>query len=382
METVNIAKCENYDYANVEKAVFECLDGIDEIRDRIYKGARVLIKANLLMKKDPDDAVTTHPVVIEAIARYLQNRGCKVIVGDSPAGPFTEKSLKAIYKATGMQQVAEKTGCELNYDISAVDVVNDSAKMLKTMQIIKVVEDVDFVVSAAKLKTHGMMTFSGAVKNLFGVIPGLIKAEYHFKMNDENNFAEHLIDICQYVKPVFSVIDAIVGMEGNGPSGGDKRHLGLIMAGANPYALDTAATIIMGIDPLKIPTIKVARERGIFSGEKGSIKVSGVQLQDMKIEKFKLPDSVKDINFIGGKVPKFLEKALVDSLRPKPTFDHNICISCRDCERSCPPKIINMASGKPVPELDKCIACFCCHEVCPKKAIHIKKHWLHKVLFK
>ena len=383
MEAINIARCESYEYSKVAQAVFKCLDGIEEIKLRIYPGAKVLVKTNLLMRKNPEDAVTTHPAVIEGIVRYLQEKGCKVIVGDSPAGPFTERLLKGIYKTSGMQQVAENTGCELNYDTSVVDVVNPKAKMLKTMQIIKVVENADFVVSAAKLKTHGMMTYSGAVKNLFGVIPGLTKAEYHFKMNDEMNFAEHLVDICEYVKPIFSVIDAIEGMEGNGPSAGEKRSVGLVMASSNPYALDVAAAHLIGISPAMVPTIRVARERGIFNTEPANLEVEGIPLKDIQIPKFKLPDSVKNINFIGGRVPKSLEKTLVNTLRAKPVFNHDLCIGCKDCIRSCPPKIISMNSGgKPIPELDKCIGCFCCHEVCPKKAIEIKKHWLHKVLFK
>ena len=121
------------------------------------------------------------------------------------------------------------------------------------MQIIKVAEDVDFIVSAAKLKTHAMMTYTGAVKNLFGIIPGITKADYHFKMNDVDNFAAHLVDICEYAKPLFSVIDGVEGMEGDGPSAGEKRHVGIIMASEDPYALDYSALRLIGINPRKVP---------------------------------------------------------------------------------------------------------------------------------
>lgn len=381
MSTVGIVKCDSYELKQVEEAVFKCLDNIKALNEKMVPGARGLIKVNLLKKNRPEDAVTTHPAVVEAIVRYLQKAGCKVVLGDSPAGPFTRKSLEGIYKACGFTEVAERSGCELNYDTSVVEVTNDRAKMLKSMQIIKVVEDVDFVISAAKLKTHGMMTFTGAVKNLFGVIPGLIKAEYHFKMNDEANFAQHLIDICEYVRPVFSVIDGIEGMEGNGPSGGDKRHVGLIMASTDPYALDVVASQIIGIKPERVPTVKVAAENGLGSTTVENFQIKGVRLSEINVAPFKLPDSV-NINFIGGRIPKPVEKFFVNTLRAKPHFDYNSCISCGHCERSCPPGIIDMKSGKPVPNLNKCIACFCCHEVCPKKAIEIKRHWLHKVLFR
>ncbi|MBP2654692.1 MAG: hypothetical protein H6Q73_2261 [Firmicutes bacterium] len=381
METVSIIKCETYRYEAVEKAVNDCLENLSGIKSVVKKGSRVLVKVNLLKKNAPEDAVTTHPAVVEAIVRYLQGLGCSVIIGDSPGGPFTVKRLTGIYKAAGMLDVANRTGCELNYDTSAVSIFNEQAQKLKHMQVIKIATTVDFVVSAAKLKTHGMMVYTGAVKNLFGVIPGLIKAEYHLKMNNAENFAHHLIDICEYIKPIFTVIDAVEGMEGDGPSAGDKRHVGLVLASENPYALDTAAIGIAGINPLEVPTMKVARERGIFSGELKEISVRGIQLKDIQISPFKLPRSLNK-SLLSGIVPRFLEQFLVRNLRAKPVFNYADCISCGECERGCPAKIIDMSSGKPIPDLDKCINCFCCHELCPKKAVDIKKHWLCRLLFR
>jgi len=381
METVSIAACETYNYEEVEKAVFSCLQCFSELKARMKSGTRVLVKINLLKRNAPEDAVTTHPAVVEAVVKFLQAAGCQVIIGDSPGGPFTVGRLKSIYKTTGMLEVAERTGCALNYDISAVEVMNEKAQRLKNMQVIKVVQDVDFVVSVAKLKTHGMMVYTGAVKNLFGVIPGLIKAEYHFKMKSSENFAQHLIDISEYCKPVFSVIDAIEGMEGDGPSAGQKRYAGLVLAAMSPYALDTAAAEIIGIKPHTIPTIKAAADRGLFSGDVRDLVVQGVQLADIHLPPFKLPGSLHE-NLLAGVLPGFIADFLENTLRAKPLFNYDLCISCGDCERACPAGIITMSSGKPIADLDKCISCFCCHELCPKKAIDIKKHWLHRVVFK
>ena len=381
MNTVNIVRCEDYEFENVRKAVCEALDGIDAIKLKITKGSSVLVKTNLLMRKSPNDAVTTHPMVVEAIVRYLQDIGCKVIIGDSPGGPFTERNLKSVYKAAGMIEVAEKTGCELNYDTSVLEISNPDAKRLKNMQIIKVAKEVDFVVSAAKLKTHGMMIYTGAVKNLFGVIPGLVKADYHLRLNSVDNFADHLVDICEAVKPVFSIIDGIDGMEGDGPSAGEKRHVGLVLASESPYALDAAASSIIGMEPMIVPTVRAAMERHLFSGDLRDIQIKGVQLEEINIAPFKLPSSV-NVNFVGGRVPKVFERVILNTLRPKPVFNYDLCVSCGDCKRSCPPGIIDMSSGKPVPDLNKCIRCFCCHELCPKKAVDIKKHWLYDKVLK
>lgn len=381
LDRVSIVKCSDYKYDQVDKAVARSLDALEGLKDKIKPGSNALVKVNLLKKNNPDDAVTTHPAVAEAIVRYLQRLGCNVTLGDSPGGPYTEWMLRGIYKATGMAEVAQRTNCSLNYDVSVMEVHNEYGRMLKNMQVIKVAEDADFIVSAAKLKTHAMMTYTGAVKNLFGIIPGIIKADYHFKMNDVGNFAAHLVDICEYAKPLFSVIDGIDGMEGDGPSAGDKRHVGVIMASESPYALDFSALRIISINPETVPTVAEAKNRGLFSCDDNDIEYTCLKPLEIDIKPFKKPKSL-DINFVGGRIPGFVEKWALNNLRPKPVFDPDICISCGICKESCPPKVINMDSGKPVADLDKCIRCFCCHELCPKKAINIKKHWIYDRLFR
>ncbi|SCY70834.1 DUF362 domain-containing protein [Alkaliphilus peptidifermentans] len=378
METVYIEKCDGYNYRVVEKAVFKCLEKIQPLNDRM-KDKTILVKVNLLKKNKPEDAVTTHPFVVEAIVRYLQGIQCKVIIGDSPGGPYNKKMLDGVYKESQMDQVAYRTGCQLNYDTSVIEVYNGKATKLKRMQIIKVAEDVDYVISAAKLKTHSMMTFTGAVKNLFGVIPGVTKTEYHFKMNNPENFAHHLIDICQYINPVISIIDAVEGMEGDGPAAGDKRHVGLIMASTSPYALDTAAAHVIGIEPLSVPTINIANERGIFCGSIKGLIAKGIGFDDIDIEPFKLPQSI-NVNFFSDKTPKFIKSFFINNLRAKPVFDHKLCTSCGICKEGCPVAIIDMDKGKPTLDISKCICCFCCNELCPQKAVKIKKSFLHRLL--
>ncbi|SCY96240.1 DUF362 domain-containing protein [Alkaliphilus peptidifermentans] len=355
MYKVSIVKCNDYQYKKVEEAVFQCLNSIPEIKSKIWPHAKVLIKANLARADKPEEAITTHPSVIQAIVRYFQIIQCRVVIGDSPGAPlgYTKKTLERVYKETGMMDVANNTGCELNYDTSVIEVINQEAVCLKKMTIIKIVEDADFVISAAKLKTHTMMMYTGAVKNLFGVIPGRLKMNYHLMMLSVERFSEHLVDICQYVKPVLSIIDAIECMEGNGPSAGDKRHAGLIMASENPYALDMTATHIVGINPLEVPAIAAAVKRNIFSGNIKNVVTPGVGLKDIKISPFQQPDTSK----IGGGIP---------------SFKYEVCTSCGVCVESCPPRVIDISSGRPVINLDECIKCFCCHELCPNKAVDIK----------
>ena len=334
MKDVIIKKCNSYNYTEVEKAVFSCMDYCAELRTAKKNTGKVLLKINLLKKNLPADAVTTHPTVVEAAVRYLHSLGWQVTIGDSPGGPFYKKRMQEIYTVTGMQQVADNTGCELNYDISSINIKNNRAEKLHSMKIISVAKKVDLIVSIAKFKTHCMMMYTGGVKNLFGIIPGLTKAQYHFKLHTAENFADHLLDICEYVQPVFTIIDAIEGMEGNGPSSGEKRYTGLLLAAKNPYALDTVGTYIMGMDPLTVPTIRAAKKRGLFSGRLNDINILGDDFSTIPIIPFKKPDSIKK-TLVSGIVPAKVEEFLIRALRPKPVFKHDKCISCGDCMQSC-----------------------------------------------
>ncbi len=375
MSKIGIVKCNSYEYEEVLKKVYEALEGLDNIRE--MKPGRVLVKTNLLKKNKPEDGVTTHPYVVEGVVRFLQDRGHRVVIGDSPGGPFIKGILKVIYESCGILDVARRTGCELNYDTDSIDVHFNEAKYLKNMKLVKSFTEVDYVVSCGKLKTHTMMTYTGAVKNLFGVIPGVIKADYHLNLNDITQFAHMLIDICEYIKPVFSVLDGIEAMEGDGPSSGDIRNLGLILAGDNPYDLDYVATAITGIN--NAPTIVESKNRGLLSKHE-DLDYFGDDIRDMEVVPFKLPKSTH-VNFISGRIPKFVEEFILDNIRPYPVIKEDLCISCGICANNCPAKVMDMESGKPTINTKDCIRCFCCHELCPKKAVGIKRHPLHKIVF-
>lgn len=379
MGKVYVELSENYQYSSVQRAIFSMLES-SEFSKKLFPKAKVLIKTNLLMKKSPEEAVTTHPAVIRAIAEFLIQKDVIPIIGDSPAGPFTKGALEGIYRISGMSEVADKTGALLNYDIGFREVYHPDAVLLKKFDIIDVVLNADFVISAAKMKTHGMMTFTGAVKNLFGVIPGLTKAEYHFKLVEQENFAYHLIDIERFVRPDFSLIDAIDCMEGNGPSNGIKRHVGLLIGGVNPYEVDYTAAEIASIPSDWIPTLKLAEGLDLF--HRKNIQRVGYDLKDMYIEPFLLPESL-DVTFGLSKMSPWIRNFVLKCLRSSPRFIHSKCISCGHCLRNCPPKIISMnPQNKPIADLKKCISCFCCHEVCPADAIEIRRPFFMNIFSK
>lgn len=322
---------------------------------------------------------TTHPIVLKAVAMKLLELGCKVIVGDSPGGPYTKASLKGIYKTCGIEEICNELNLELNYDTSELKVENPSGKVLKYMTVIKPIVEVDHVINLCKLKTHAMATFTGGVKNLFGVIPGVSKAEYHFKMPEIRDFTDALVDICSFVSPSITIMDGIIGMEGEGPTAGVPRKLGVLLSSTSPYAIDVIACKLINLEPSKVPTVQRCIERKFIKEDFSDICVLGEDIEGKIIKDFKIPSN-RSISFLRGIVPKSIELFVNKKLSGKPVINYKSCIKCGKCSNVCPPKAISMKESGPVIDLDNCIRCFCCHELCPRKAVDLKRPFIFKFL--
>lgn len=379
MINVGISKCCDYDYENVKESCSSLMADIGGIEKYITPNSSVFVKMNLLMKKKPEEATTTHPMLLKVLCEELLKINCKVIVGDSPGGIYNEKILKGIYKTCGVEDAVKDLDVKLNYDVSEIRVINDKAKLAKYITVIKPITEVDHVISLCKLKTHMMATFTGGVKNLFGIIPGILKAEYHFKMPKIEDFTDLLVDICEYVNPSLTIMDGIVGMEGEGPSAGNPKKVGILIASKNPYALDVIACKCINLDPIKVPTIMRCIERGILDKNFSDIVVCGNDINEVIIKDFKVPN-VRSISFLKGILPQPIERRVNNFINPKPIFLKEKCVKCGDCEKACPPKVIKIDKNGPTVDLDNCIRCFCCHELCPKKAVKIKERFLFKHL--
>lgn len=380
MGIVSIQACKSYELSEVQVALEKSIAALGGLEKYISKGSRVLLKVNLLMKKKPEEATTTHPMFVKALANILVAYGCEVLIGDSPGGPFNQKSLVPIYETCGYNGLVSEH-VQLNWNFGESERIFEKGELLKRVQVVSMLEDVDYVISVSKLKTHGMMVFTGAVKNLFGVIPGLVKAEYHFKMPNTDDFANALVDICEGVKPVLSFMDGIVGMEGAGPSAGDPIDIGLILAAENPHELDYAAVNIVKIPPVSVPTLKMAFKRGLLSDDLNAITFNGLLPKDVQIAKFTAPE-IRSVAFLDERYPKWLRTFADQMLKPKPIFNKAQCVGCGECARLCPPQTITMIDHFPVINLDNCIRCYCCQELCPKKAVEIKRPWLLKFITK
>ena len=367
---------------DVEQHLREGLAELGGMSAFVKPGQKILLKVNLLMKKRPEEAVTTHPSVVEAVVRLVQEAGGIPIIGDSPGGPYTVSALQAIYTRSGLREVAKRTGAILNEDVGQTTIQYPEGKLAKSLTVTNCVLDADVVIPLSKLKTHGMMTFTGAVKILFGVIPGLLKAEYHLKMFKVHDFANLLVDIATWVRPTLSIMDGVVGMEGDGPSAGIPRNIGALILSTDPFALDVVATDLIGLKPEKVPTIMAARVRGLTS-RLDELQLKGDSRSLWRIQDFLIPKAVST-NFLDMvPLPRNVKKFVLNRVRPRPIFEHETCVGCSDCVNNCPPKAITMNENqRPIVDLEACVRCFCCQELCPHQAVKLFRPWLGRTLLK
>lgn len=369
---VYLTKCDEYDAGLIEGKIDDIFETLCP-KDFITKEMKVAVKPNLLMEKRPEDAVTTNPVFIEALCRAVIKRGAKAVICDSPSGPFSPALLASLYRVSGMERAAQNSGATLNYDVSYKDIpcLTDSGKTV--FPVISAVCEADLVISAAKLKTHTLAFYSGAVKNLFGVIPGLKKPGYHFKYRGRNKFFSMIVDLCETVKPGISFIDGITAMEGNGPSAGSPRQMNAIISSMNPHACDLVGAHIMNYGPMEIPTLKEAIVRGICSESVDTAKIIGGDIDRFYQKDFAHPHEGSSSMFMKY-IPDRIRTDMVYRFTRKPEVIIDKCRGCGKCAESCPASVIILKDRKAQIDHNKCIKCFCCQEVCPYQAISAAGH--------
>lgn len=375
MDKVNIYKCQNYEYENIKKAMDQTIASFDVLKN-IKKGTKVVIKANLVSAMKPENAVVTHPLLLKYLYDYLINKGASVVIGDSPSGMFTETALNNIYKATTLNEL----GLNLNHNFNKVSTTFKDAEVLKIFDYDEFLKDADIRINFSKLKTHAMMGMSASVKNLFGCIPGTTKLEYHYRFPNHDDFANMLIDINEYFKMDVNIIDAIVGMEGNGPTMGNPRDIGCILSSTNPYALDYIASKLININYEKVNTIQQSINRKLFNTE--NIKIND-DIEKYIVKDFKLIDNNQSLEFYSDSNNLFykaVSKVTNKLFENKPDVIKKKCISCGKCMRNCPKQAIKMVNGYPVIDRSKCIKCYCCQEFCPKGAMVLKTSKVAKIL--
>ncbi len=378
MEKVYVIRC--LDYAEVEEKMDKLLEMMGGIEMFVTAGERVVLKTNLLAAAAPEKAVTTHPSIVLSISRMAKDKKADPIIADSPGSgyPYTEKVLERTYRTTEMDQVAKGAGVDLNFDTSYQTVTNPDGKYFKRFEIITPVHEADAVINLCKLKTHGFMHMTGAVKNIFGVIPGLTKPGYHAKLQKKSHFANMLLDLCDYISPRLSIMDAVIGMEGNGPHNGELRHVGMLLASTSPLALDVVAGEIMGLTKDKNPVLAEAEKRGQTPVRLDQMELIGVDPTELLIPDFKLPPTVPGLH---DRIFGLLYPIFRNAFSVFPRTIKSRCVSCGTCRDACPMQIITVTDKTPAQiDTKKCIRCYCCHEMCPHDAIELHTSHLYRLL--
>lgn len=373
---VAVVRCKTYNVEAVKPALEEAVNAVNGL-DFVMPGMKIIIKPNLVSFKKPDAAATTHPALLEALVEMLLARGADVTIGDSPGGPHSLPLLNRVYTATGMDRV-EKLGAKLNRNMNEKTVDFPEGKVLKNFTYTEYLDEADAIIDFCKLKSHGMLGMSAAVKNLFGTIPGLKKPEVHYKFQNDAEFADMLVDLNEYFKPRLAICDAVVGMEGNGPTAGTPRQIGAIIASKSTYYADVVGAELIGMNIDGLPTLQAAYERGFAPSSSKNLRVYG-DIRALTVDDFKAPP-VRGLSFMRkGNVLHFISKA---ALEHKPTLKKRLCVGCGECARMCPAKAIEMKNKKPHINREKCIRCFCCQEFCPRAAMVAHRPLAAKVLNK
>ena len=375
-----IVPCEDYAPETVRAALLAALEDVGGL-DWVRPGMRVGIKLNLCAPRKPEHAATTHPVMAAELTRLLRERGARVVLGDSPGEPFTAVVLNRIYSATGLS-AAEEAGGELNRDFSHHDVSFPEAVTVKSFACASWLENCDAIVNFSKLKSHGLMGMTAAVKNLYGVIPGTVKSEYHFRYPDPMAFANMLVDLNEYVKPVLCLCDAVETMEGNGPTQGTPRHMGALLAGTDPYEMDRLCAWLLNLREEELPYLTAAKDRGLLS--RAGEPLCLAQAEPFRVTAFQRSGATSSwfaSNPSDKPVRKLMKKGLAVLLRSRPKL-YEGCTGCGHCAKLCPAHAITIKNKKAVIDRRKCVRCFCCQEFCPSGAMRVQRSAVARILSK
>lgn len=365
-EIVSLSRCNKYSYQDIKESMSEVLKPWGSLASFFKPGASILIKPNLLAAVSPEEAVTTHPLVLQVLAELAKEAGAEVYIGDSPAISSTRKAAAA----AGMLEAAQESGARL-IDLNRPRKIRLRGN--KTVPLDAVVDEMDFIINAAKLKTHSLTGLTAAVKNVYGCVPGKAKARLHLENPLTADFSHLCLEIYLAVKPGLSILDAVIAMEGTGPRKGIPRRAGLLAASKSGLALDRVAAEITGFHPNQVTTLGAARQRGLREAYLSNIAVEGLSLAEARLNNFDRGAAAagRVTGYISRLPFSWLRNLIQRHRRPYPSINDDKCTGCRICLRHCPAQIMTMDGNKVRVARESCIRCYCCQELCPHGAIDL-----------
>jgi uncharacterized protein (DUF362 family)/Pyruvate/2-oxoacid:ferredoxin oxidoreductase delta subunit len=345
-------------YESVRPAV----DRAFEIFPMELRGKRILIKPNLLRASEAKEGIVTHPAVLRAVVEKVETMDpASIVVGDNP-GLFGYGENEESFKITGLMEAAKGYYQNIGNDSQKVDF---NADFMPTVSLSRIVLDADIIISLPKFKTHGLTVITGAIKNSYGFLPGAQKAKLHKAAGSPERFHEVIVNVFRLRVPDLFIVDAVVGMEGNGPASPDLRSIGLILASSNAVALDSVMAMMMGCDPGRLHFLRKAKEAGLGDYDLSTIEVIG---ELKRLPDFKLPP-------LGGQAifrNETMQAMIHNRTLLRPQADPELCTGCGICVEQCPVSALTMNDDLPQVDADTCITCFCCQEICPEKAMTLR----------
>jgi uncharacterized protein (DUF362 family)/Pyruvate/2-oxoacid:ferredoxin oxidoreductase delta subunit len=373
--TVALVRCTSYD----SDAVYDALKrGVTLLggADRFARpGERILLKPNILAAEEPEKAVTTHPAVLAGCTRLLREVGAQVCFGDSPG---LDNPTHAASRS-GLREAGEQSGAEFVPFFAASLIANPDGALVDSFPVADPVHACDGMINLPKMKTHQLTRITGAIKNLYGCIPGKRKALYHVQFQDVFAFSRLLVELNLRLRPRLHVMDGILGMEGNGPRSGDPRLMHVLIMSEDPVAVDATFCRLVAMDPEFGPTTTIGRQQGLGRFHESEIEYLGDFLEPLRQPDFK---TIRKPVYANASYAHY--NVIKNAILPKPVIDAGKCVGCGRCVEACPvpDKALRFENGRRIPtyHYDLCIRCYCCHEMCPQRAIEKKMPLLGRIL--
>ncbi len=356
-----LVHCSSYQPAEIRRAIRRGLDLLGGMERFIRPGDRVILKPNLLSAKEPERAITTHPEIVAAVGEIVLDCRGKIVLGDSPGG--AAKDLQKYWDKTGMTDVAHRLGLQ-PVDFAAQGIRSFSVPE-GFINISRLVLEADVIINLPKLKTHQLTRMTGAVKNMFGTVPGFRKIHIHSVAPRPLQFSRFLLAIYRQVAPALTIMDAVLAMEGNGPSSGNPRALNAILISEDGLALDSLAAKLIGMEESKLPIFQAAVEAGLWDFNNSVVPVRGDDPEELRLLDFRLPD-VSRLE----RIPRFVHRGLKRLIWMRPKANPASCTTCGRCVQNCPEQVMWFKKGVPQIDYRRCIKCGCCDEFCPERAIY------------
>jgi uncharacterized protein (DUF362 family)/Pyruvate/2-oxoacid:ferredoxin oxidoreductase delta subunit len=372
---VSVGTARDYELEGLKRIINASVDNVGGFESIVSRSDKVLLKPNLLMSATPDKAVVTHPVFAQAVASLVIDYGAKVFIGDSP--PLG--NLGRVLGRSGYTDFMTTLNVEPCPFVRQRSIECSDGRLFRRLDLAAEVFEFDRVINLPKLKTHTQMGLTLAVKNLFGTVLGTDKASWHLRAGKNiDHFATVLVQILEQIQPALSIVDGILGMEGNGPNSGKPRFIGIVGAAKDAVALDAVIASLVGFPINALRTCVVGQEMGLGVADLAKVEIIGSDLSSFPLNDFKRPKAMSmawNLSY-WNPVRRFLENHIIT----KPSINPLICKNCGVCVSHCPPSAISVRNGTAKIDRRICISCFCCHELCGNNAVDILEPYLGRLL--